>query len=79
MLAEKDERLLHSAVQADPSRLNPSYSLGPSEYYDQQAFSRRRRSMQIRIIKALPAPLMDGFDVKDCRNTPVVIVTGITS
>jgi hypothetical protein len=48
------------------SRLNRAVSLGPGEHAGNltAAHSRRRARVLIRMIKRVPAPLMDGFDVR---------------
>jgi len=64
-MRKRSECLLHSApTHAHSSRLISPSSLGPSDDHDLQSFPHRRRSMLIRIVKALPAPLIDGFDVR---------------
>jgi hypothetical protein len=57
---------LNRPAYASIPRLNSTFSLGTSEHHDDWSLLCHRRSMRvlIRIVKSLPAPLMDGFDVR---------------
>ena len=63
------EQLLHSqwtAANESILRMKVGSSLSPSDYEGKLLMGHRRKSdhVLVRIIKSLPAPLMDGFDVR---------------